>query len=196
MHSGPAPTPSAQRKRTISPERKLAWAAAPAAFSLLELLVVLVLVALVAVMVVMRWSGVQHKAVTEAAVDRLEFLDQHLRRYARTHRTECRLSFELEKSRVRKLYQTSDRKNPAWETLGRGISIAKLQTTGSRQQGQPIEITFNRDGTSPTYVVQLQGPEKQPLWLVFAGVTGQVTRFQSQREADAALEITKIAKRL
>ena len=166
-----------------------------AGFSLLELLVVLVLVAFVAAVVVVSWSGVHHGAVAEAAVGRLKFLDQHLRAYARTHRTECRLSFELDTARVRKLYHAKDNKNPSWESLGRGVRVEDLQSTSDETRGRRVDIPLRRDGTSPTYGVHLVGPGERELWLVFAGVSGQVTALETEREFHAALKTVSPARR-
>lgn len=157
---------------------------------------VLVLVAFVAAVVVVSWSGVHHEAVVKSAVGRLKFLDQHMRSYARTHRTECQLSFEIGTGRIRKLYHSKDNQNPAWETLGRGISVEALQTTSEQQRGRRIDIPLRRDGTSPTYGIHLLGPGGRELWLMFAGVTGQVTALETEREFHAALETTTATRRL
>lgn len=157
---------------------------------------VLVIVALLAVVVVVSWSGVHHKAIAESAVGRLKFLDQHMRSFARTHHTECRLSFEIGTGRIRKLYHEGDNENPAWESLGRGIRIAELQTTSEQQRGRRVDIPLRRDGTSPTYGVHLMGPGDREYWLVFAGVTGQVTRLKTEREYHAALETVSSDERL
>ena len=165
-------------------------------FSLLELLVVLVIVAFVAAVVVVSWSGVHHEAIVESAVGRLRFLDQHMRSYARTHHTECQLSFEIGTSRIRKLYHTRNNENPAWETLGQGIRIKELQAISEQQRGRRIDILMRRDGTSTTYGIHLVGSGERELWLVFAGVSGQVTALKTEREFHAALETVSAARRL
>ncbi len=156
----------------------------------------LVLVALLSAIVVMRWSSVQHRAVIESAVSKLSFLDQHMRSFARMQRKQCALSFKINENRVRKLYHAKDNTNPAWETLGRSILVKEMQTTEKHQQQKSREVLYGPDGTSSTYVVHLTCPGNKKLWLVFAGVTGEMTRLETEREADAALAVTSPTKRL
>lgn len=157
---------------------------------------VLVIVALLSAMVVMRWSGVQHRAVTESAIDKLTFLDQHMRSFARMQRTVCALSFEINKNRVRKIYHAKDNKNPAWEGLGRGVEIDEIRTTGKRRRSKLEDVLYGPDGTSVTYVVHLTCPGNKQIWILFVGVTGQMTRLETEREADAALALINPATRI
>lgn len=158
-------------------------------FSLLELLVILVLIALVSATVTMRWSGVGQKATLESAVRQLEFSDAYLRRYARSHGILCSLAFDLRKNRLRKQFFKESQKNPPWEALGRGVQIGQIQTTGQSAQKSRIELTYQCDGTSATYGIELLGPYGQKVWLVVAGVSGQITRLKSQKEYQDALQI-------
>ncbi len=157
-------------------------------FSLLELLVVLVLVALVSATVVVRWSGVQQDAALQSAVGQLEFNDAYLRRYARTHGTLCSLAFDLKEHRLRKQYRSESRQNPPWETLGRGIQVRQLQT-GHASAKNRTEVTYQRDGTSVTYGIELAGPRGQKTWLIVAGITGQITRLTTQKKYEDAFQI-------
>lgn len=158
-------------------------------FSLLELLVVLVLVALVSATVVMRWSGVQQRATLKATVEQIEFADAHLRRYAQSHGTSCRLVFDLKNHRLCKQYHNQSQNNPAWESLGRSIKLKEVQSTAQTQQSSQIELTFRRDGTSPTYGLELLGPGQQKIWLIVAGVSGQVTRLETKSNYEDALQL-------
>ena len=137
----------------------------------------------------MRWSGVQQKATLESAVRQLEFSDAYLRRYARSHGTLCSQALDLKKNRLRKQFFNESQKNPPWETLGRGIKFGQIQTTGKSAQKNLIELTYQRDGTSATYGIELHGPRDQKVWLFVAGVTGQVTRLETKKEYEDALQI-------
>jgi len=138
----------------------------------------------------MRWSGVQQNAILKSAVRQIEFNDAYLRRYARSHGTRCRLAFDLKKGRLRKQFYSASQKNPPWEVLGRGIQIARLQTTGpTRGRSNQKELTYQRDGTSATYGIELLGPRDQKTWLIVAGVTGQITRIETKQEYEDALQV-------
>ena len=166
----------------------LAWTSkssrARPAFTLLELVVVIVVVALVAAVVVMNWTGVHHRSVRESATSRLQSLDQHLRHYSRSRRHVTRLRFEIGTSNIRKLYHESSRDNPAVETLGRSIQVTRIKTSVSGKTGKKVEIPFRVDGSSASYGVELTGPGNTKQWLVFAGVSGEMTRLESESEFD------------
>jgi hypothetical protein len=48
-------------------------------------------------------------------------------------------------------------------------------------------IDCSTDGLSATYVLQVQGPQDQKEWLVFAGLSGEVTRISDETEAQKLL---------
>lgn len=163
----------------------------PQAFSLLELIVVVVIVALISAAVAVQWSGVHHKAVRSSAVARLESLDQHLRSFARTNRTGCQLSVEIGSSKIRKSYHERRGTNPSPESLGRGIRIARIESTVDISTAKQVLIPFWPDGSSASYGIELTGPGSSKQWLVFAGISGQLTQLETEGDFDALWQSIK-----
>ena len=167
-------------------------------FSLLELLVVLVLLALVSATAIMRWSASLHRAVSASAIQQLEHIDQQIRTFARSHHRACSLEFKLGQSRVRKHYRLNQKKDPAWVSLGPNVKIKRVVLANSKRTSLK-EVNFSPAGISPSYGILVLGPGKQkPVWLVFAGISGQMTRLESETQFNAALrlESKKTATRL
>jgi hypothetical protein len=154
-----------------------------------ELISVVVVMALVSAVVILRWSGVHHAAVAESTLSRLETVDQHLRHFARSRGRTCVLEIDAERGRFRKQYDLAGGAGPAWESLGRVVRIEKTRIGGEKPRRAAAVIPFNAVGASPTYGLHIVGPGKREAWLVFAGVSGEMTQFESERQWNAAFEL-------
>jgi hypothetical protein len=154
-----------------------------------ELISVVVVMALVSAVVILRWSGVHHAAIAESTLNRLETVDQHLRHFARSRGRTCVLEFDAERRRFRKQYNLVDGAGPAWESLGRVIRIEEMRIGGEKPRRAAVVIPFDAIGASPTYGLHIVGPGKREEWLVFAGVSGEMTQFESERQWNAAFEL-------
>ena len=160
-------------------------------FTLLELIVVLLLVALVSAMVVVRWSGLHRGPAMESAVSQLEFLDAHMRRYAQMRRQQCSMSIDLSSNLVRKQYHAASNKNPRWESLGANIRILDVDGPSVFKQGNKVEIVYQADGSTRSFGLELSGPGEQRAYLLVAGVSGQVTRFDESVKYKNAQRLLK-----
>jgi prepilin-type N-terminal cleavage/methylation domain-containing protein len=160
-----------------------------AGFTLVEMLVVVVVLALLAAVVATRWSGVHHGAVAESMRSKLQFVDQHLRQFARSRHRTCLLTFDLEKSQVGKERSLDGHDAPQWESLGTGVRIDAMRVGVDKPTGRQVEISVDVNGQTPTYGLHLIGPGKRETWLLFAGVSGQMTELKDQRAWNAAFEL-------
>lgn len=145
----------------------------------------MVVVALVSAVVAMTWSGVHHAAVHNAAIERLRSLDQHMRTHARTHRYVCALSFELGSSKVQKLYHNQAVKNPPPDFIGRSVRLSGIESVIVDATGKQVDVSYGSDGSSPTFAVELSGPGDITTWLLFAGISGQMTQWEKASDLDA-----------
>ena len=157
------------------------------AFSLIELIVVLVIISFVAAMVTVRWSGLFRKPMMTNAVERLEFIDSHMRMYALRHRRPCGLAIDLRNNRIQKRYHSRDSQNPRWESLGRKIAIDELTGTAIAS-GNVALVTYRSDGSSASYGVRLSGGG-QDVFLMVAGLSGQVTQYDRKADFDHVSEM-------
>ncbi len=153
------------------------------------MLVVVVVLALIAAVVVTRWSSIHHGAVSASALGRLEFVDQHLRQFARSRGRACALAFDLDGHRLRKHYLGDEEQDPAWETLGTGVELRSIRVGNEKPAGRMAEVRFDVGGISPTYGMHLAGPGAREAWLVFAGVSGQMTELTSEAAWNDAFEL-------
>ena len=160
-----------------------------AGFTLVEMLVVVVILALLAAVVVTRWSGVHHGAVVESMRSKLQFADQHLRQFARSRHRPCLLAFDLEKSQVGKQRSLDEHDGPQWESLGTGVRIDAMRVGADKPTVRQVKISVDVNGQTPTYGLHLIGPGKRETWLLFAGVSGQMTELKDQRAWNAAFEL-------
>lgn len=160
-----------------------------AGFTLVEMLVVIVVLALLAAVVAVRWSGVHHGAVAEAARSKLQFTDQHLRQFTRSRRQPGLLAFDLEKHRIGKQRSAGDSHGLQWEPLGTGIRIETFRVGIEKPTQRQIEIPVDAAGQTPTYGLHLVGPGKREAWLIFAGISGQMTELKDQRSFHGAFEL-------
>lgn len=153
------------------------------------MLVVVVILAFLAAVVATRWSGVHHVAVAESTRGKLQFADQHLRQFARSRHRPCLLTFDLEKSQVGKQRSVEESDGPQWESLGTGVRIDAMRVGIEKPSGRRAEISVDVNGQTPTYGLHLVGPGKRETWLLFAGVSGQMTELKDQRAWNAAFEL-------
>jgi hypothetical protein len=140
-------------------------------------------------MVAMRWSSLCHNAVAQSAVDRLQFLDQHLRQFARSRGDVCILLVDRQKARLRKSYDADERGGQHWESIGAGVKIAELRIGNEKTTSSEQTISFDAVGCSPTYGLHLKGPGTHEAWLVFAGVSGQMTKLDTEAAWNATLRL-------
>jgi prepilin-type N-terminal cleavage/methylation domain-containing protein len=159
------------------------------AFTLLELLVVLVIVSLVATSVVLSSTGMWRQASMEATISRLESLDQHMRSYARSRGKSCELEFDTFEDQVRKVYQPEQRLDQPAIFLGRGFQLERVRMPGSSSARRKLNVRFHANGTSLTYALGFKSADNETQWLLFAGVSGQLTRLNSERDLDAAFNL-------
>ena len=145
----------------------------------------LVVVALISAIVAVRWTGVHQRARIEAAVKRLEALDQHLRAFSRSRGQASELEIDVAGGRVRKLYGAESAS--AWESIG--ATIAETRIAAEKPTRGNTAIPFDRGGASPTYGIRLTGSGSRDEWLVFAGGTGQLSRLETEGQWDATFEL-------
>jgi prepilin-type N-terminal cleavage/methylation domain-containing protein len=184
--------PTNKKEETLPTATSPAWKWKPqikAGFTLVELLVVIVILALLAAVVATRWSGVHHQAVAESMRNQLQFVDQHLRQFARSRNRPCVLAFDVEKSRVGKQLSLDEDDQLQWESLGTGVRVESIRVGVDKPTSRRIEIPVDAIGQTPTYGLYLVGPGKRETWLLFAGVSGQMSELKDQRTWNAAFEL-------
>lgn len=160
-------------------------------FTLIELLVVLVIISLIAATAVLSSTGMWRQASIEASLARLESLDQHMRAFARSRGRRCELEFDTYKQQVQKVYQSEDRSQQAATRWGRRLKLTRVHLPGVSATRRKVTVPFNMSGASPTYALEFDTSSDKRCWIMFAGVSGQLTRFDSERELDEAFDLIR-----
>jgi prepilin-type N-terminal cleavage/methylation domain-containing protein len=149
------------------------------AFTLIELVAVIVVVSLVSAAVIIRWSAVHHPAIVESTIQKLQFVDQHMRRFARSRGQACGIEFNCEHNRICKIY---GEEQTALASIGGTIRLDDIDCGGERPSSKTVLVPFSRIGTTPTYGLHLVGPGQRETWLVFAGISGKLITCDTERE--------------
>lgn len=150
---------------------------------------VIVILALLAAVVATRWSGVHHRAVAASTQNQLQFVDQHLRQFARSRNRPCLLAFDVGTCRIGKQLTPVDQGQLQWESLGTGVRVESVRVGLEKPTSRRVEIPIDAIGRTPTYGLHVVGPGKRETWLLFAGVSGQMSELKDQRTWNAAFEL-------
>jgi prepilin-type N-terminal cleavage/methylation domain-containing protein len=158
-----------------------------AAFTLMELVVVVVIISILATLAVISLGGTMDHYQLSRAAETIEMFDARGRRDARTARAPVQGTIQRYK---RCLEIETPRPQRAKSTvryqLPRSVEIKTIRLRRRVTVGSNFEIRFNREGSSPTYAVQLQRGETSR-WLVVLGLSGQIITLDSEGEVDEFL---------
>ena len=156
-------------------------------FTLIELLAVLVIIGLITAMAGLRLSGTAQAARFEWAIERFTATDNLMRTHAAASGRAAQLRFQLGTDRLDRQFETRPAKTSSVE-LGQNVEITRfLSATRDVETGE-VSIDYSPYGSSQTYAVELKGPGNLAAWMLYAGVTGQMTRFKEERDAGRILQ--------
>lgn len=157
------------------------------AFTLIETMIVVAIFGLLTAAT--SWSVLQtsRSARTEDVIDQLSFLDRLARQYARRFARPVELRFDLDEQQVLRTEWPSDSDDPqptAAYRLPRGFSLQRVVTTNQSISSGVISVPCSAQGCTPTYAVLFCGPGELRRWIVFAGLTGQASMVDHDRDCE------------
>ena len=156
-------------------------------FTLIEVAVVIVIVGLLATAVSLRSSGWFRSSRVRDAADRLAMVDRLARTYARRFDRPVGLTFDLSRGTVTVTDAQGQEAQTHRAQLPRGFSIRRIGVSDSRVEFGRVTIPCSALGHTPTYMVQLSGPDDQKLWVVVLGVTGQMITVDDEQQVDTVM---------
>jgi len=155
--------------------------------TLIELMAVVVIAGLISVTAVMQFSGVVRRAKLQWAVDRLSALEASVRNHSGQHDRSETLSFDVGSGRIERL----DEEQTHVVELGQGVAVRRfLSATRSTTAGSSA-VEYPPSGHSETYAVRLATASGESAWLLFAGLSGQMTRLENEQHADDILQLIR-----
>lgn len=161
------------------------------AVTLAELLVVLVIMGLVAGIAVVRTSGATRRAKLEQAAGTLIHIDSNLREYAIRHQKRGTLRFDLTRGTIRS--SPGDESAGRTQTLGSGVKMRRVMSTTRDVTFGAITVDYTCIGSTESYAVELESDGGDVVWLLFAGLSGQVTRLKEVRDVEETLQTVRQA---
>ena len=169
------------------------------AFTLIEVMAVVLIVGLLAGSVALTLGGQASYRSTEDLVDALQSTDRKARHAAMRLGEDCVLKYDLSRQRVWREIDGRDgvRERSTTLAIPTGYKIDRVVVPGEigtdggsnnrigrRIDRGVVEIALSGGGRSVTYAVRLTRGDEEKRWLIYAGLTGQVTETDDEREID------------
>jgi prepilin-type N-terminal cleavage/methylation domain-containing protein len=152
-------------------------------FTLIEMMAVVIIMALLATAAALSFARPMRVARARDAVDQVRSLDASARQFARRVGRPIEIVFDLSNGTLAR----RDHDEIAFQSsLPRGCRIEEVRSAGQSFSLGEASIQCAPSGMSRTYAVHLLGPELDR-WLLFAGLTGQVTQVNDVSQLDDIL---------
>ena len=165
-----------------------------AAFTFLEVLAVVALLAVLSGGLMWAMAGDMSRASKEDAIQKLTHADRTARLAARRLGVSFALCIDLDRQRLwREPIDDADHPRSTPVAIGSGYRIDRVMLPGNVHETGRVSIPVSTEGRSVTYAVRLAPPAasmdatdtpSEPVWLVIAGLTGEVTRGDEDDEID------------
>jgi len=163
-------------------------------FSLIELSAVLLIAGIAAGAVALRLGGPLARANAEDAMGQIQQFDHLARAYARRHDQELVVVIQLDRGRLYK--RGPDRKElGAALKMPRRIHLRQAWVGSGRAASGQVEIPISRLGLSPSYAMQVVTDKRSETWLLVAGLTGQMSQLDHEKDVEHAMAAIAAATR-
>jgi len=153
-----------------------------AGFTMIELLVVLVIVGCLTAIAAVRLSGTAQSARLTWTYDRVIAADASLRQHALNYSQPGHLRFVLGTGELWRTYGDRRDASPLADfgaiTVVRFVSPTRDLTSGE------VWVDYSAHGTSETFAIELKTARQRSMWMLFAGVTGQVLRTEDEKDVE------------
>jgi len=155
-------------------------------FTLIEISAVLAIGAALTLLAAVCLRAPFQSARFECAVDRLASLDRRVRDHARRFGRPADLVVDLDAGSLA-VADPGAHGVPQQVLVARAANMDCLAVGGKRTHAGAMTIPMSEHGRSATYALRLRGPAGQSVWLIVAGITGQVVRTEGEDDTDSLL---------
>jgi prepilin-type N-terminal cleavage/methylation domain-containing protein len=159
------------------------------AFTLIEVMVVLVLAAVLTTAVAVALTGPARAAQARDAAERIGAFDRLVREHAKTTGAPQAIVCDLNRGAVRRgetvTEEAGDQEPGSVLQLPGQFRVERLLLPGGPVLSGEVRVPVSARGQTPSYALLLT-ERRQPKghWLVFAGLTGQMTEVRDATEAE------------
>lgn len=157
-------------------------------FTLVEMLVVVTVIGLIAATAALRLSSAAHRARLQHAIQRIETVDNRLRTRATDRGETTHLEFDLGTSQIR--LEFANGADATSIDLG-DVKISRFVAPTRETSSGRIKLGYSSHGTSESFAIELSRGNDEPTWLLFAGLTGQMTRMEEERDVQEVFRILR-----
>lgn len=143
-------------------------------FTLIELALVMAILGVLATAAVLKLTPLLAGGRLEDAIGQVAEADRLTRHAARRTGRSFVLHFDRRSGEITR----DDGEGDGWTLLARmprGFGIAAIRVGGGPESSTLGEVAVSTEGYGPTYAVHLRGNDGKGVWLLVAGLTGQVS---------------------
>jgi prepilin-type N-terminal cleavage/methylation domain-containing protein len=164
------------------------------AFTLIETIVALLILGIMAGAGAWSFRSSLQSASSRDVVDQLRFLDSTSRQRAQRFAQPVEIIFDISESILSRRDDKRRTEDSFRTSLPRGYRIDQINISGRSSLDGEISITCSPNGHTPSYAIHLLGPDFDQ-WLLFAGLTGQLTIIKDEATVQDILANTGAPRR-
>lgn len=157
--------------------------------TLIELLVVITIIGLITAVATVRLTGLTGRARRQQAIEQMSFVDAGLRDRSSRFAEPSTMQLEMHSSTLRRESAGDEPQRDV--VLAGDVRVTRFLSATREVSTGLVSVEFSSRGTSDTYAVELSAPGRKPQWLLFAGLTGQRTLLENEREVQDILEVSQ-----
>lgn len=159
-------------------------------FTLIELMVVVAIIGLITATVTVRFSASVRRAKLEWAIGRMTTTESGLRNQTARHARGGRLSLELGTGQLRRSFRGREQATTTID-LGSGVELVSFLSKTRDVKSGRVVVDYSQQGTTETFAVEIETQGDDSTWLLFAGLTGQITRLEEERHVEQLLQTVR-----
>ena len=164
------------------------------AFTLIESLIAVVLLGIISTAAALTFRSSLQSASTTDAIEQIKYLDSSARQRAKRFNQPVELIFDVTNSSLSRREGSKRNDESFHASLPRGFSIDQINIAGQSTFNGEISLTCSPTGLTPSYALHLIGPNFDQ-WLLFAGLSGQMTVIKNEETVQDILAATRQSPR-
>ena len=160
------------------------------AFTLIEMMLAIVLLGIISAAAAFTFHSSLESARASDVIEQLRYLDSSSRQRAMRFNQSVELTFDVTNSSISRCEGSKGNDESFRASLPRGYTIDQINIAGQSTFNGQTSLTCS----SPSYSLHLLGPNFDQ-WLLFAGLTGQLTLVKDESTVQDILANTRQSRR-